>query len=600
MKQQHAENDKRIRIGALQVAALLTAAGLFVLLALRFAYFFDLNDDVLMKDILSGVYTGTPEGRNIQMLFPISFLISLLYHVTRQVDWYGIFLLTCQFGCFALVLYRSLSLADTRRRKWLAGAAVTALCLTFLLPHLVFLQYSITTGMLCATAAWWLATLPDAAVSNPPGGIGEGIRTVWKSHWLPLCLLALAYVLRSEMTLFLLPLVALAALLPLVLQDPDRPLLESWALQKRRLLLLLGGVLCVLFLGTAADAIATASPDWRAFRSFFDARTRLYDYYFYDMPTYAEEPEVFDVLGLDASDAGLLDNYNFSLADDLDEEAMWRLVAEAKSKHEKKIPPAGRIKLALREYIDRGRHLEDGVYGVLTALASIGLAGWLLLHRGEARARRGALLLILLWIFRSGLWLYLLYSGRAPERLTHPLYLLELLLLFALWRRLCRRAEGLYRVVAVFLALALLFLPGQYGRTAAEAEHRERMQPAWEAYLDYCAAHPEEIFFTDVYSTVAYSERVFDRFGTASVMSNQDVMGGWAAKSPLYQKRLAAQGLSTMQDAIAHDARVRVVCAANRDIRWLKERFASRGIRGRFEEVERVGEVFVIYRFLGE
>ena len=40
-------------------------------------YFFDLNDDVLMKDILSGAYTGTPEGHNRQMLYPISWFISL-------------------------------------------------------------------------------------------------------------------------------------------------------------------------------------------------------------------------------------------------------------------------------------------------------------------------------------------------------------------------------------------------------------------------------------------------------------------------------------------------------------------------------------------
>lgn len=42
-----------------------------------FDYYYDLNDDGLMKDILAGVYTGTPEGHNIQMLWPVSALISV-------------------------------------------------------------------------------------------------------------------------------------------------------------------------------------------------------------------------------------------------------------------------------------------------------------------------------------------------------------------------------------------------------------------------------------------------------------------------------------------------------------------------------------------
>ena len=53
----------------------------------RFDYFYDLNDDVLMKDILAGVYTGTPEGHNIQMLWLISAFISLFYRLAGGIPW---------------------------------------------------------------------------------------------------------------------------------------------------------------------------------------------------------------------------------------------------------------------------------------------------------------------------------------------------------------------------------------------------------------------------------------------------------------------------------------------------------------------------------
>lgn len=87
--------------------------GLFLLLLLvfvgvRYDYYFDLNDDVLMKDILAGVYTGAPESRNIQMRWPISALISLLYRIAGTLPWYGIFLCLCHYGSIALIAHRSL------------------------------------------------------------------------------------------------------------------------------------------------------------------------------------------------------------------------------------------------------------------------------------------------------------------------------------------------------------------------------------------------------------------------------------------------------------------------------------------------------------
>ena len=51
------------------IIALGAVAVIGVFAACRFDYYYDLNDDVLMKDILAGVYTGTPEGHNIRLGF---------------------------------------------------------------------------------------------------------------------------------------------------------------------------------------------------------------------------------------------------------------------------------------------------------------------------------------------------------------------------------------------------------------------------------------------------------------------------------------------------------------------------------------------------
>ena len=39
-----------------------------IAMAVCFDYYYDLNDDVMMKDVMAGVYAGTPDGHNMQTL----------------------------------------------------------------------------------------------------------------------------------------------------------------------------------------------------------------------------------------------------------------------------------------------------------------------------------------------------------------------------------------------------------------------------------------------------------------------------------------------------------------------------------------------------
>ena len=58
----------------LSFAMAMTLAGI---LAARFDFYYDLNDDVLIKDILSGVYSGTPDGHTMKQMYPLGALLAL-------------------------------------------------------------------------------------------------------------------------------------------------------------------------------------------------------------------------------------------------------------------------------------------------------------------------------------------------------------------------------------------------------------------------------------------------------------------------------------------------------------------------------------------
>ena len=73
---------------------------LFAILGAGFTFYYDLNDDVLIKDIVSGAYTGNPSAYTNQLLYPIACFISILYKTVPALPWYGLVLCGCQGICF--------------------------------------------------------------------------------------------------------------------------------------------------------------------------------------------------------------------------------------------------------------------------------------------------------------------------------------------------------------------------------------------------------------------------------------------------------------------------------------------------------------------
>ena len=66
-----------------------------ILMGVCFDFYYDLNDDMMIKDIMAGVYTGVPDGHNMQTLYILGALIAFCYRLCRSIPWYGLFLCLC-------------------------------------------------------------------------------------------------------------------------------------------------------------------------------------------------------------------------------------------------------------------------------------------------------------------------------------------------------------------------------------------------------------------------------------------------------------------------------------------------------------------------
>ena len=545
-------------------ASLRMTVAVFAVFSIGWDFYYDLNDDVLIKDVLSGVYSGSPSGYTMQLLYPLGFVLSVLYRAL-SLPVFGIFLVLCQFGAVWAVGYQSAECCKSRKGKAAALVSEGILWISAFGTHLVYIQYTVTAGMLAAAALFWILTAK-------------------RRRWFALVLYWLAFCLRTEIALLLLPLACVAGLCALV---------REW--KKERAAVRYFSLFGILILGMgalyAADAAAYSAPEWKQFRQFFDDRTALYDYRLDFVEQYEENRAVYEKLGISQERQQLLANYNFGADDEMDAVMMHRLAQEASAAQEKpdfkKELSVAVWRLTHENWFGKG----DTPFNLLWLGMGLLLCIFFCMKRRFGRLWQP----LLGGACGTALWLYLLLQGRMVERVTHPLYLAQILLFAGMLFVESRAAdaEGIQDAEVWSLGLAagmcalagLACLPGTVSRIEAEAGRREEVNAANEAVMDYCRAHPKTLYLEDVYSTVAYSEKLMtDR----DKPFNYDLLGGWLVKSPLTSRKLSAFGFSSMGEAVRAGEGVNILAEEGSDMSWLKEFFADTGVEA---EILKVGGI---------
>lgn len=548
----------------------LLVAALWLFLSVFFDFYYDLNDDWAMKDILSGAYTGNPDGHNVQMLYPLGFIIALGYRVCGVLPWYGIFLCCCQFFALGIIVHKlTQQITGWRGQNVLRVFLLAAVSILFLYEF-IFIQYTVTAGLLTAAAMVWILASPDADTAG-----------FLRYHAVTVFLALLAFGLRTEMMLLLSPFLGLAFLWRFAEKKE-----QLWRAALPMLGILLGmGILL------AANGFAYSSPEWKAFRSFFDDRTQVYD--FYGVPDYENNQELYQTLGLPKSAYVLLENYNFDLDDDIDSQMMHG-IADYAAQHQE-IGVGRKLYLALYTYVYRFLHGQELLLDLFCLICYF----FLIRAAFYAKNRRLFLYVILTFLLRSMLWLFLLYRGRVPERITHPLYLTELLFLGAFvfldknglqWKKYEKSA--ILSLYAILLLCGAVFNGQNVSRVYAQ---RESVNENWLQWKAYCAKYPEQYYCMDVYSTVAYSEKLFSDISPA--YRNFDLAGGWSVKSPLAEEKRDRAGIETMEKALLTPTVFFVADAEKkeRNPSFLVPYYRDRDVEITIEEADRCGS-FAIYR----
>ncbi len=587
------------------IISVILTVGIIALASFFGDHYFDLNDDVLIKDILSGAYTGTPAGHNIQMLYPVSAFIALLYRAFPAPDWCGIFLCACQYICIFIVLFRVLKISGSKVLKVIAAAVVVFFMAGCILPHFLFVQYTFTCGMLSATAAFLIMT-------------GDSTK---RGSFVPIVILiVLAYLIRSEMLLLTLPVVGVAILIKWLLTRIDirsevSEGVEISRYSEKKALFTSYVRLCVILLiglaiSQAIHIFSYSSQEWKDFNALFDARTELYDFQY--IPDYAENKEFYDSINISEVEQKLLVNYNWGIDDEINTDVLNAVADYAAGLKTDETPLPIALVQSIPSYLYRMRHvafqksyeypMTDAPLNIITAVLYLGVLLTFLLGSEKSKKLPAVFSLILLFACRSTLWLFIIVRGRDPIRITHPLYLMEIAVLLGMMFIGNKENSKIFPATLIVSAVvSALFVQNQFAVITDEMAERDKMRAHYDALYDYFDANEDSFYFIDVYTAVSatdglektFSEKMFANVDNSEY--NHDYMGGWASKSPLYYQKLEKNGFSSMQDALLKD-NVYFIAKEGSDISWMDEFYTDKEIEVSVDKTETVAGVFNIYK----
>ncbi len=599
-------------------------------------FVYQTNDDLFIRMIASGEISGMPESRLHFIAYPAGLLLSLLYRCFPTLPWYGLFL-CCSFG-IALISVLS---ALLRGEKTLPGRCITVLlfCLLsygFLFAHLAELQFTTSAGIAAAGALFLFI------VSAPSSSFRETL----KHNAGFLLLSAYAFCIRDQVLFMCFPFLGMAGLSKYLdagkhpADSPSRsksgfPFFRHNRRQKN--LLLLGAVfLAMLAAFLVVEAIAYHDSSWRSFRSYSAARASVYDYGGY--PDYDTHEETYQELGISrSSHEAAARRYCLILEPAIDQHAMEVL---AQISGQERAASLGSFSEKVHDmagfFLERHRSDADKPLNLLVYRCY-----FLLIVCAVFCRKWNALRDILFTLSaRMAIWSYLIFYGRLPVRISQTVYLAELAVLFAiafscrLWlpRENPDRAEkdnvpaqtpditgipknpagfrqrscsALWLMSAALIAFTCIRSGIPNARAAAgTSAARLQFSEAFTVMKDYFNSHPDHFYFLDTNSFAYFTEDALK--GKEPADSNYLFMGGWAAKSPWYEKKLEKEQIADPAAVLYEDSSVYAVFMNTEETGYdyLEAFYAENYPDVRLEEVETVdaggGISFVILNAVPE
>lgn len=495
---------------------IIVCVGITVLIAVfvynRYSLFFN-QDDIGMRNIVSGLTTGEPDAHTYFIFYPVSVILSTLYSLFPRVYWYLVFFLFCNYTCLFLVLYRVMQKVGEKSHILLV--MVTLLYIILWIRQFIELEWTTTAGILSACAIFWYGTIPNA-ISKMRRIIEYGISLI---------LLATAFNIRYTVVLMLAPIAAVVVAFKWGLN------LRAWKRVNTVSEIVFCFLAVIIVVGSfGINRLYYSGEKWEERRDFSQYRADLFDYYGY--PEYEEYEELYDEAGITKEMlACLSEDGNFMLAATgvLEAEDLRPLAEKSIELYKARMNLKEQVLSSVRMRWDRAWGEN---YRIYSFIFYVGIALTIVIAIVDKKWFQLFLSVFLVVIFES-LWVYLYYKGRLPVRVGYSLCVGGIAAVMSmLWReqkieRLIRIGGG--QIIAMF-CIAVIF--GQtMSNIEIENDADEQLSQIKRDTKQYCENNNQNLYLRDLYSFWLSCERIQDRDERLGV--NYRPYNDWTCGMPL-------------------------------------------------------------------
>jgi hypothetical protein len=553
------------------IASLLT---LVLILANMMDFVFVSNDDIFLRAIISGSLTGEPEAHAIYILYPLAWILALLYRMIPGVDWYGIFIVGSHLACWAIVLLRSISIADTKWKQ-IRNFLIAYFLLIFLdLQWLIFEQYTALASVIACTALVCIIT-----VNN---------KNEFKAYALPIVLLTISFMLRNGAALMCIVFVAIYMLFNILMYYFDRS--DNNALRELlkvylKIALTLGIVFALIF---GIHKMMYQSEEWKYYDEYNHYRTEVYDYYMY--PSYENNIEFYKSLEIQREEMYLIHSMNLDLDLDITSETMNAIYDKSKEIKDYNLQFSNIPRRLVFDYLDSFDVANRELIVVYLLYGSV-------LVLSILKQRNSYLIAVIMtFLARSGMRSYLIFMERLPDRVDSPLALIEIVTLFGIllsmiqvetWEDKNEKSiKSGYIIGSLCLCIFALLLLADVYKENYDRYLAIKAEETWsEDLVTYTDENRNHIYLLDVYSVAPMKAPVFSE---RKFSSNAIILGGWLQESPILEAQYEMNSIDSNNELLLLTKNVYFIQKSSLPINWVEDYYRSNGIDVKIDLVEQI------------
>ncbi len=471
---------------------------------------FSINDDRFMGEVFSGAITGKIESNVVFVNYFLSFPISLLYRISTSVSWFGIILVAFHYlTCFCMI--DSFLMKAKSKAEIIVSIILSLLLLSVNLYLIAQITFTIT-----------------AAFMAIGGYVCLILRENKKEGLLYFALLELLALFLREMAMIMIQPLGLVVFGGYLLFQKN----VAFKAKFIHVIKVLGILAIALFISFMGKKIAFHSEEWQTYDEYNVVRSELYDYAAF--PPYEDVKHILDKY--DVSENAYLAYQNYIVLDSDISLDCAKELAEYMSNM-----PKGTVTLPylLQKLYTATFHELYWQVHLVVLCAYICTILFCLFAKNFGSLLPTALLLLT----RTAIWLYLLYGGRFPRRLSMPLFAAELFLLGALvfaaycehkpykkWQKISLIAVGVFFLLPTLWSVKIQSVSFREV-TSAQAFYME----SYKELLNYCNQNADKRYILDTASCNYYYGVALD----GSIYGNRNciTLGSWLSLAPSMENR---------------------------------------------------------------